>query len=138
MGRLAEPLRDAGADVPDTYSQLLPATHPLSDQGFFALTEENDPGTAADDAAEALVHPAPCSAWFGVEPPPVELFDATELLRGWILVESSHPAPQTVPGADDWYGQPEGAQETWVRTTFDALRACRLEQIALPWSSGGP
>lgn len=137
MQRLAGSLVAAGAPLPDRFVRYPPGVEPDPGAGAVRLFVEEQLASEVgyDAAAESLVTPAVCTAYSSDEAGvlPEEYFAVSSILVRWILVQDGH---ESAPSADDaqagWWAQPTEEQYPWVRTTYDALRDCRLDDLRPP------
>jgi hypothetical protein len=134
MQRLARPLLAAGARLPDRFTQ---STHLAMDpsDGVINLDDELSAEVSVEAAARSLSVPAACPAYSSDDPDafPEVLFAVRDVLVRWILVQDGQETP---PSGDhptaDWWALPLEQQRPWVRSTYDALRDCRLFDLHLP------
>ncbi|KRB78104.1 hypothetical protein ASE01_08070 [Nocardioides sp. Root190] len=131
--RQAEPLREAGVDLPGRFVQSYAGHRDGSVDGVVSLSVGEETGRTVDaaSATQTLVTPAACPQdWSDL--PSEEAFDARHLLGRWLQVRSG----LRTPGADDsdgaWLTGDLGEQAAWVRTTYRLLRTCDFERIQMP------
>ena len=137
MQRLSEHLTVAGASLPDRWLQVMGTPHPADGAINVPSDYVLDDQVSDADAAEALSTPADCPAYSSDDPTvPLEAtFAIRRILTRWILVQAAQePAPSDGPLAA-WWALPPEEQHPWVRTTYDALRDCRLGDLRPPRSA---
>jgi hypothetical protein len=131
LARLAPALTDLGLPLAARYVQALPGVVPPTGAGVLVLVgdEETTDRVSAASAARALASPAWCPELSSDAADEAALAARYTLAR-WILQRS---------GVDTWAaGSPAGrwavstASEGWVRVTYLALAACRIEELAPP------
>lgn len=135
MRRLAEPLVAAGIELPDRFVQEAGPTSGGHDGSLRLLDEDLSDRVSSLSAARSLAQPADCSAYSSDDPRdlPETWFYVDDVLVRWLLVQDGQEAPP--PGEHPlaaWWEAPRRVQLRWVRSTYDALRECRLFDLRLP------
>lgn len=137
MQRLARPLEAAGARLPDRFVQDRPGSAPAPDVGVLRLyvDEVLAERVGYPAAAESLATPASCAAYSSDNPRdlPEKWFAVNATLVRWLLVrEGQESAPSGDNPLAAWWALAVEQQYAWVRTTYAALRDCRLHDLRLP------
>lgn len=135
MAPVLEELRDARVRLPDRYEELLPGS-PTTTSGLLQDVQL----TTGDDVltgASLVLTPAGCREWTDPRRPPAEqVFVARDLITGWLLVKDGQRARGWDDASSAWLAEADSdAADQWVRTTFERLRTCRLDEITLPWET---
>jgi hypothetical protein len=133
MQRLAGPLVTAGARLPARFAQPAPLARDPSD-GVVILDDELSSQVSDGAAAESLVTPAGCPAYYSDSPGafPERLFTIRRILVRWLLVQDGQGSAPTDGGPADWWALPVEQQYPWIRESYDALCDCRLFDLRLP------
>lgn len=135
MGELARVLTDAGADVPDNFSQVVPGhSLPTSSAPLDVSEDINAPGVPVATAANYLTVPEACPQLTAESAPPEAYFVARVLLVEWLLLRTGRLSDDRVEvsPAPRWLRSTAPQQAPWVAETYDLLRTCRLDSITVP------
>ncbi|MET0820952.1 MAG: hypothetical protein ABWY58_08295 [Aeromicrobium sp.] len=138
LGEQSRPLAAIGARVPRRHQQVVPYRR-LPDGVAPILL---DPGTInarhgdAQRVPDMLAMPALCAADTADVAPPDEVFVARAAIAAWLSIRNglSEPADYRAEVFGGWLEHAGQAQESWIRTTYAQLRACRYADVRLPES----
>jgi hypothetical protein len=129
-------LRSVGAVLPRRYEELLPGQVPPVTAGMISPVEGSK-DLRRQIGLQNVATPAACPAWTDPSgPPPDGAFDGRDLIVDWLLVRTGGSGRASSREAALWLSHATDEDVVrWVRTTFDQLRTCDLDRMALPWTA---
>ena len=127
-------LAHAGVDLPPVFEELMPSRRGDGAHGMLEIGRTAQPGSR--HGAGLLMTPAPCPQWFDRSKPPAGVvFEAQGLLVEWVVAQQGEPIQPTSTEMRRWLTDVDSKAATaWVVATYASLRACRFEQITMPWA----
>jgi hypothetical protein len=132
----SEPLAAIGVRLPRRHQQLVPYRH--LPEGVAPILLESDTINARRGDVrripDMLVRPALCEADTAEVPPPDEVFVARSAIAAWLSIQNGLADAGDYRGEvfDRWLDRDRAEQESWIKTTYAQLAACRYGEIGLP------
>lgn len=132
--REIEVLDRLGVAHPDRWEEPLPGAPSATTSGVLLLTPGVDPRSlpGSEAIAVSIATPAPCTGFANPAGPPISALNAQHLLADYLLAEIGAYRPAGDAPDARWLARPESVKASWIRTTYAALRSCRLDALRLP------